>query len=273
VLTLGPDASRYWLAGGGQRLARPFNLRWLLPLVCRQDLRRWWLVWRLSWVFLALGQLGLAHTAGLSPMQTVAASVALLGLPGVAGPPVTRPVGVDLPAMAIGLCGAWAITAGHPEIGLPLVAIAAAIKETSPIWVACWCWSPLPLLLLVIPAVAYLVRRPDLDPVTAQPHLRIIHDHPIRTAIAARHGQWRDARLWLEPWGPLLLALTRLDLQLGTVLLLAHLQTLVATDTVRIVQTAAGPLMAIAAVAAVPVGWAPVVVLFVVFWWRRPTSI
>ena len=53
-LRLGPDSARYMLAGGGHAVARPFNLRWFLPTVCRNSAKRWWLAWALSWPIAAI---------------------------------------------------------------------------------------------------------------------------------------------------------------------------------------------------------------------------
>lgn len=272
-MSLGPDAARYLLAGSGQPVARPFNLRWLLPAICRDRLRWWWVVWGLSWVLLGLGQFWLASTAGLALVASVAASVALLAMPGVLGPAVVRPVGVDLPAMALAVLAAAAWRSDLWWLAIGLLIVASCIKETTPVWAALWAWTPLLLPVLLVPAITGLVRRPQIDPVTNQPHLRMVHDHPVRTALAAHSGRWRDARLWLEPWGPLLLALGSLDLQTATTLVMAHLQVLVATDTVRLVQTAAGPVVAIAAMRTVPVVWTPAVAILCVFWWRNPERI
>lgn len=53
------------------------------------------------------------------------------------------------------------------------------------------------------------------------------------------------------------------------VLVVAYAQLLVATDTTRLVQTAAGPVVALAAAQTIPVEWLLLaVVVHAVWWWR-----
>ena len=79
--TFGPDAARYWLAGQGVRVAKPFNLRWLLPAVCGADIKLWWGVWALSWPLLASGTFWWATGTGASWQVAAAATALLLALP------------------------------------------------------------------------------------------------------------------------------------------------------------------------------------------------
>ena len=106
---LGPDAARYWLAGQGVRVVAPFNLRWLLPAVCRNDPRRWQAVWLVSWPLLASGAVFWARGMGADWWPALAAAAFLVALPGIWGPVSVRPVGVDLPAMALSIwaAGFW----------------------------------------------------------------------------------------------------------------------------------------------------------------------
>ena len=265
----GPDAARYMLAADGHRVARPFNLRWLLPAVCGTDLRMWWGAWALSWPLAAGGAFSWAahYTDGWLQPTLVAALV--VALPGLWGPPVVRPVGVDLPAMALTLAAAALWVHGYQPIAWVLLGWAAATKETQPIWMALWVWHPAPLVALVVPAVIRWRNPPTLDAVTTTPNLRAIHDHPIRTAWEAHAGRWRDAWLWVAPWGACIAGLWAITPQWVATMATAHLQVLVATDTVRLVHTAAGPVAALTAIQALPPEWAaPSVALGSVFWWR-----
>ena len=76
--TFGPDAARYWLAGQGVRVAKPFNLRWLLPALCGADIKLWWGVWGLSWPLLASGAFWWALGTGAT-WQVAAAAAAGAG--------------------------------------------------------------------------------------------------------------------------------------------------------------------------------------------------
>lgn len=267
-LRLGPDAARYWFAGGGGRVARPFHLRWLLPLVCGQHIRRWWAVWWSSWPVLFVGVWWLA--ADLGWQRATFAAVLCVALPGVWGPHVVRPVGVDLPAMALTAVAAAAAVHGWWWLAILALAFAAEIKETAPVWAALWAWDPALLLALIFPLAALVAIRPELDPITAgHPVLRRVHDHPIRTAFEHRRGRLRDAHLWVTPWGASLAGLYGLTPQVAATLAVAHAQAVVATDTVRPVQTAAGPVLAIAAAQVLPLQWLPLAALLSVFWWRQ----
>lgn len=268
AVTLGPDAARYWIAAQGRPVARPFHLRWLLPAACGTSLRRWWSVWALSWPVLGVGTFALA--ADLGWQRATFAAVVTLGLPGVWGPKVVRPVGVDLPSMALAAVSAAAAVHGWLWLAVAAAGIAAMIKESAPVWAALWAWSAWPLLALVVLAIPLSMARPAIDEVTAKPDLRRIHDHPIRTAIDYRRGYWRSGWVMVAPWGACLAALIAPTWQLVVVLVVAHLQLLVATDTVRLVHAAAGPAAAIAAAQVFPPSWLPLVAVLHVFWfWEQ----
>ena len=267
-MKLGPDAARYWLAGRGVTVARPFHLRWLLPYLCRNDLRRWSIVWWASWPLAAGGCALLAHTYGLSPQRCAVAAILLIALPGVLGPPVTRPIGVDLPALALAVMGAGLYRLGWWPAGLALVLVASCIKESSPVFAAVWAWSPLLLLAFIAPLIRHLIAESAIDEVTAREPYRTIYDHPLRTSLHAR--EWRSAWVMVAPWGITLAALNAPSRALATALVVAHAQLFVATDTVRLTQTAAGPLMAVGAAVVIPEPWLILAVVAHVVWWRKP---
>jgi hypothetical protein len=207
----------------------------------------------------------------------MACAAFLMALPGVYGPHVSRPVQVDLPSMAVGLfAAALMVMADDPAAvvgAVLLTAVAASFKESAPIWVALWAWSPWPLLALVVPAVVQLVRRPALDEVTQHPVLLRVHDHPFRSAVEHRAGRSRDAWLWVAPWGATLAALVPPDVRTLAALAVGHLQLLVATDTVRLLATTAGPAMALGAATNLPAEWLVVAVVVHTWWWRQPELI
>ena len=171
----GPDAGRYLVAAEGRPVAFPFNLRWLLPRLCGTSLVRWWVVWGASWPLLAAGVAWWASGWGVSWQVAVAAAALVVSLPGVLQPPSVWPVGVDLPAMAVSAWSAACFVHGLPVAGLLLAVLAVAIKEQTPVWIAVWAWSWLPLVVLPLVGVAYLIRRPQVDPITATPLLKRVH--------------------------------------------------------------------------------------------------
>lgn len=267
---MGPDASRYLLAGAGRPVARPFHLRVLWPWLCRDQLQRWQLLWYLSWPTLGAGMYAYARAGDNSEIVSVASVGLLLALPGVFGPKVVRPVGVDLPTMALAVWSAAAFTIGWWPLGLVLLAVASLGKEQAPVWVALWVWSFWPLLLLAVPLLVGLVRRSELDPVTAHPALRRVYDHPFLTSLEHHQGRWRDAWLMVAPWGVCLAALISPTWQLTVVLLVAYGQLLLATDTVRLYTVVAAPVMALAAAQTIPTEWLLFALTLHVFWWRKP---
>jgi len=267
TVRLGPDSARYLLAGSGERVAKPFHLRVLLPWVCGESHRRWNVVWWLSWPLAAAGMLWWGADAGW--WAAGASAVLLLSLAGVFGPHVVRPVGVDLPSMAVSIVAVAAFHHGWWPLAVALILVAAAIKESAPVWAALWAWHPLLLAGLVVPLIIGLWRRPELDQVTSQGVLREVHDHPIRTAFEHHAGRWRDPRMVLQ-WGGCLAALHAAPPRVWATLAVAHLQLVVATDTYRLLHTAAGPLVALTAAQNVPTEWLPYLCAVSLVWWIRP---
>lgn len=269
-LRLGPDAARYMIAGSGERVAFPFNLRVLWPAVCDDDVKRWRALWFVSWPLLAAGAFVWASGMGASTPQALAATAFLVALPGVWGPVSVRPVGVDLPTMAIAIWAAAAFAHGLPVLGVVLAVWAALGKEQAPVWVALWAWNPAALVALAVVPVVYLLRRPTIDRVTATPLLRDVHDHPVRQSLAHHRGQWRNAWFMVAPWGVTLAALYAPSVSLIVVLAVAYGQLVVATDTVRLYQSTAGPVMALAAALVIPTPWLLLAVAIHIVWWRDP---
>lgn len=273
-MRLGPDAARYWIAAQGKPVARPFHLRWLLPQLCKNDLRRWWVVWAVSWPVLFASVWWLA--SGLGWQRALFAAVLTVALPGVWGPAVVRPVGVDLPAMALAALAAAGAVHGLWWVVLPAVYVAASIKETAPVWAALWAWNVYPLVGLIAPLFIAMSFRPAIDEVTARPELREIHDYPIRSAVKYRTALdqpnmpwWRNGWVMVAPWGVCLAGLYRPGWPLLVVLAVAHMQLLVATDTARLLHTAAGPALAVAAATVIPVEWMLIAGVLHVFWFAR----
>lgn len=271
---IGPDAARYLHAGNGLQVPRPFVLRWLLPELCGNDLRLWRAVWLVSWPVCAAGMFWFAHNQSGDWRRSIVAALLLVALPGILGPQVVNPVGVDLPATALTVVGCGFLTCGidgYWVAGVVLITVAGCVKETSPLFAAVWVWSPLPLVGLVAPLARWCwVRFRHLegpDPLGAE--FQRIADHPVRTALAAHGGRWRDGWLMIAPWGVCLVGLYAPGWPLVAALAVAYAQLLVATDTVRLVHHAAGPVMATAAVAHIPHRWLLLAAAAHVFWFFR----
>jgi hypothetical protein len=266
----GPDAQRYWHLAGGGEVPRPFHLRWLLPAICGQDERRWWIVHVGGWLLATVGMFGWV-VASHDWRVAAAATALLLGLPGILGPSAVIPVGVDIQATGLTLCAAALFVHDQTLFALVVALLAAMVRESSPVWLALWVWSPILLVALAAPIVASVVRRPGPDPTGSKGQW--IADHPVRAGLMFHRGRWRDGWLLVAPWGLTLAALISPSWPLIVVLVVAHLQLLVATDTVRIVAHAAGPVMAVAAATVFPVEWLLLVCVLHIWWFRQPERV
>jgi len=186
-------------------------------------------------------------------------------LPGIAFS-VRHPVLVDAFGMALALGAALMLSVCWP-IAIVLALLAGCTRETAPIWAAVYAWNPLLLVGLVPVGVRWLMRSgPDvLDPKNAW-----ILEHPIKASIEFHAGRWTDPLLMVLPWGGLLAGITAFTVQTLVAVGLGYAQLLVATDAVRLYQWAA-PVLALAAVAAVPAWALPIVALTVIFNpWKGP---
>jgi len=244
---LNPDAERY-LAAARQRVARPFHLRFALPLILGDEPRRWLWCSRFS-----LGIFGvLCAIYARSPWM---ACVVLL--PGVRFN-LRRPVNVDATAMALAL-GAAVVCPHSWQIALGLALLAGCVRETAPVWAAIYCWNPL-LLVGLLPVAIRALQRAG-DDVLDEENLWILR-HPIAASRKYHKGLWLNPRVMVTPWGGLLAGLAAMDLQLGAALATGYGQLLVATDSVRLYQWAA-PVLAAATVHALPAWALPLVALSV----------
>ena len=225
----------------------------------------------MSWPILAAAMYAWRIGAGDRWQVAVAAAVLLLALPGILGPVASIPVQVDLPATALTVTTVAFFEYGQPAAGVAVIVVAAAIRETAPVWAALWLWSLFPLMALAVPLVAWFVIKPGNGPLVER--FQHITDHPILSSLEHHDGQWRDGWIMVAPWGICLAALVAPDWRLVVVLVVAYAQLLVATDTVRLYQHAAGPVMAVAAAQIVPVQWLLLAVVIHVVWFRAPERI
>jgi hypothetical protein len=273
-MPLGPDAARYIAASQGTPVPRPFNLRWALPIVCRNEVVRWWVVYVASFVTLGVAVFVWRLVADDSWQVAAAVAVLVVGLPGILGPSVSVPVQVDLPSTALVAVSLIGFETGTPlgiALGVTVVAVAATVRETAPVVAALWTWTLWPLLALPVVALAWWRFKPGPDPLG--PRFQNIADHPIHTAFEHHRGQWRNGWIMVAPWGVCLAALYEPDWRLVVVLAVAYAQLLVATDSVRLYQHVACVPMAVAAAQVIPVAWLPLAAVLHVAWFRTPERI
>jgi hypothetical protein len=70
-----------------------------------------------------------------------------------------------------------------------------------------------------------------------------------------------------------LAALVPPDVRTVAAVVVGHAQLLVATDTVRLLATTAGPAMALGAATNLPANWLLLAVVLHTWWWRQPELI
>ncbi|HEY3492006.1 MAG TPA: hypothetical protein VGK43_03580, partial [Solirubrobacterales bacterium] len=225
-----PDGVRYLALAQGQAVPKPFNVRVLLPLLARTDVRRWRAASILGTLLLCLG------TAFLCPDWKTGLAAALMAL----ALPSTRfslrhPILVDLPALGLAASSAALF---HHEIYwaafVPLFA-AALCRETTPLFVAAFSWTLWPLVALAIPVMLYLTRKEGPDPI---PTLAWIQQQPFKAGWQFHKGLYLSGMM-LAPWGGAIVGLANLNEAAIASLILGYGQLLVATDTVRLYQWAA----------------------------------
>jgi hypothetical protein len=190
MVNLPPDSRRY-LAMHQRRVCRPFHLRWLLPLTLRANLQAW--TWATRSAVVAIGVLTAVYTG--SPWL---AAVALL-------PAMTwnwhHPVMVDMVAMAWTLATALVAMQGWWWLALPMVLVAATMRETTPIWAAIYAWQPW-LLVGLIPVAVRWAMRPGPD--TWTDHNAYYVANPLAAGRDFHRGRWRDPALMVWPWAGLI---------------------------------------------------------------------
>ncbi len=253
-ITLAPDSIRYLNANPPS----PFHLRPLLPGICGTSGR----LWRIA-TYVGIG-LTLASTwAIVGGWQGIAAALILAALPSVRFN-AQHPVLVDAAALGLATTSAALWVHGYTLPALAVAAIAAAAKETAPVFAALFAWTPVLLLALLVPAAIASLRTPGPDPLNDQHHAWILA-HPIQASRKYHRRYLLDANpTLLTPWGGAITALAAPSLQLAATLAAAYAQLVIATDTVRLYQWAA-PTVCIAATTAVPPQWWPLLVLVTLF--------
>lgn len=232
-----PDGMTYLLSAGGVPVCRPFQ--W----------RLWPAMYRGAVVADAEGvALQVWADRAQRWMQAVAVLVTALLLPGPAGllylalkstrTHLSWSWTGDAVALAMAVACGWA---GLPWWGLALVGCAAgAWHERGPVFGALFAWSPWPLVGLLVPMVAALVR-PVGRPM---PHEVEVLSRPLGSAL--EYHRAAPLWAWVVPWGGALAGLTALDVRGWLVVAVAYGQSVIAVDRTRLYGWAA-PVLCVAA--------------------------
>lgn len=255
-LRLTPDGQRYLSMAAGMPQPMPFHLRRLIPTLCGGSEARWIAVNVASILGAAVLTGILATQHGATIEQSAVAGALLLGLPWVRFC-WSRPVLVDMPALALALLAAVLVPINVYACGAALVA-AALTSEKAPIFASLFAWNPLLLTGLAVPVLLYLWKRPaQVDP--NDPLARTL-SQPLATGLSSHANAWRSAHAMLFPWGACLAVIAAPSVWVGVALLVGYAQLLVATDSVRLYQQAA-PVLCISAAFVIPAGWVAAVLV------------
>lgn len=231
---LTPDGKQY---GAIETAQRPFCLRWLVPVLFRRHLKAWSWFTGGSLVVCAALCAALALQAGLGTERAIFAAALFCGLPGLFHVNATIPLLVDAPALAFMFAAVLASDVTWLAVGL--VVVGAMVKETVPIFAAAATLNPWLLLGLVPVAIAAVVTRKRST---------------ANLGWKKQLPKLLNAMAVLLPWGACLAALWAPTPAMLVSLVLGYGLLAWASDTARIYQWAAAP-MIVATAAIIPDAW------------------
>lgn len=191
-----PDGRFYLTAGAGEPVPRVYAIKFLLPRLLRSNAVLWQLFTAAHLMALPGAVAAYALAAGLTPPRALVAGLLTLGLSGLWRINVELPVLVDAPALVWSALAAAALLSGWTALGVCLAAVAAAIKEPAPLFIAAAAASPWGLLALLVPVSAWCLAK-DVPAPDWAPWLHL------RPGLHPRHGSKRytDAFAQVAPWG------------------------------------------------------------------------
>jgi hypothetical protein len=257
------DGDRYLTMGRKQAVPYPFQLRWLVPLMCSDSLTRWRISTDLHLVALpVVTSVYIGHWVR-DPAAVIVGGLLVCGFPGIWHNNIRRPVLVDPPALTWAVAAAVLSQQGWAVAAVAVAMVGACMKETAPVFAAAFALDPLLVIGLLTPAVRAILTRPGPDT-----HNSKALADPLGSARAAHADRLFDPVVMLAPWGAGLLAVFTTQGHIVAVLVLSlvlgYAQLATAVNTVRLYQWA-GPAVALAATSVIPPGWAPAVLLVHLF--------
>lgn len=223
----------------------PYNLRPLGRWWCRRD----------RWVGMVVTFLTLPPLAGIAIQHSLSPSVVMMlwcGL-GVVRWQLREWAHVDSLVTCLITWAAF-VHPHNPYVALLILVITTLLHETTPVIAAAVIWSPLPLLLLVIPLALTLInisnRLPSqvdwegiksFNPTLRLPNIRLrisqllnfSPHHTLLHHIVRRHFSLCNL---VSPWGVTVLALIHPTPQVVCALVVGYAQMAVATDYYRLYQ-------------------------------------
>lgn len=224
-INMAPDSHRYLAMGNGERVARPFNRRVLLPFLCGSDVLHWqWLSY--SCLFLLPVLTGVyVHYHMNAWIPALFAALLMAGLPQIQfwlkTPVLTDQFGITMALLAAVLPWPW---------NLIVCTVAAFGRETVPIFAAIYSWDPVLLAALVPIGLWSLVAPKGPDQLGRDNWLA----HPVENSMKFHKDAWRHIGVMLLPWGAGIMSLCFMSMQMFAACLVAYAQMIVATDSARL---------------------------------------
>lgn len=223
------DSFYYYAASDGHRTPKPYCFRVLLPLVCGRRVWAWRTVAIISTILIGPMLVRYLHVLGYGRWWCVMGVVLWAGLYGVAGEHVTHHIIPDPLAQFLSLMAATLYLSNHLLPATIIALLAMLTKEISPLFIALFAWTPLPLIVYPLLWMVWKWRGKSS---TNNPHLH----SPLVTVWQRRHS--REELTWqylVSPWGVVLpLALSCPNVQLLATLTASYGQLLLATDGSRL---------------------------------------
>jgi hypothetical protein len=246
-IAISPDGRYYLLAAQGFDVPSPYRLRWLLPAILGPEPEAWRALTRCSYIVLPFA--AWLYFVDLPWRERLFATALLCALPALRIS-WRLPVLTDLAAFVLALSVAASAKAGAWPVCAALSLILGAIRETGPVFAACWAWHPLPLLGLAFAGWWKRAANSNLAPWLA---------HPVREAWLVRRAVGFDAS-YVLPLGASLAGLYDCSVPSIAGTFLAAAQLFAAQDTARLLVWA-GPALVAHAAQVIPLPWALCAVL------------
>lgn len=193
---LSPDGRFFLAAAGGEPVPRVYAIKFLLPRLLRTNATLWQLFTAVHLVALPGGVAAYALATGLTPVRALVSGLLTLGLSGLWRLNVELPVLVDAPALFWSALAAAALLSGWVALGVCLAALAAAIKEPAPLFIAAAAASPWGLVALLVPLVAWCLAK-DVPAPDWAPWLKLRPG--LYPEVAAK--RYTDMAAQVAPWG------------------------------------------------------------------------
>lgn len=206
---------------------KPYNYRWLIPKIAKQDRRRWSII-SISSILLMIP--GMRWLTG-----RWSSGLFLFGLSGIWPFAKKYPVLVDPPAMASAIIAAAAVKHKKWPLAIAASIFSGASKEIGPIFASLYAWHPLPLIGLISPLVRHFYE--EGEDVTDDYSHQLLKA-PFRNAWSSRIDKLYDPNLWLTPWGVCLLGFFKGDIRTISTLSVAYAQCVRSNDSIRLYQWA-----------------------------------